>query len=301
MIKKILAEVGHKEIKSDNEFLKRLNNLLKGEKLDLIINDFWKYRENIKNTIQENYPNLIKQLTFLFLIIHDLNEWIRKSYEARKDKEKIKYRINVCGKLFNKSLQTFIDIFGLLENGSVMNTYVLWRTIYENFVVSKYLIEGTENEANLFNEYEVVQSYKLLNEKITPEQKEIFINKYSKDFNNDYSWAVGIKGRKSFIKIIRKVKEKKYYKFYLYASYIGHSSSFSVNRGIIYQDKTANTNMVGYNTEDLTISLNTFITLMCDYAYFMIDNFIDNKNDKTVLKTVITHYGRKIDRNWKPK
>ena len=300
MFNEIINEIGSPKKMTEKEFFKCLNDYLKGGKLDNAIDKFWNYRENIKNEIQQKYPNLVKQLAFYFLLLQDINTFIKEAYETNKNKDTVKYMINVCSKLFNKSLQTFIDIFGLMECGSVMNTFVLWRTIYENYVIAKYIMENTEEEAKLFNEYDVIQSYKLLKIKITPEQKEKFIKKYGKDYNNDYSWAVGIKGKITFLKIVRKAKEKKYYKFYQLASYIGHSSSFSVNKGIILQDKNANTNMIGFYTDELTTSLNAIISVMCEFANIMINQFVDKKN-KDLLERLSGYYGNKIINNWKQK
>ena len=163
MINEILKETV--KIKDDKELAKGFNLYLKGEKLETSIKDFWNGRENNNTAIKDKFNVMIKQLSFFFLILQDINGCIKQSLENKKDKDTIKQRINACNKLYNKSLQTFIDMFGLLDNGSMMNSFLLWRSIYENYIIACYIAKGTEEEAKLFNEYETVQKNKLTGKK----------------------------------------------------------------------------------------------------------------------------------------
>jgi len=299
MINELLKEIGTVKAKDEKEFSKSLNAYLKGDKLEACIKDFWKNREDNKTAVREKYPSLMQQLTFYFILLQDINNIINETYKNKKDKDLIKQRINVCGKLYNKSLQIFIDIFGLLENGSVLNAFLLWRAIYENYIVSNYTASGAEEEAKLFNEYEIVQKNKLLNIKLTKEEKAKFVKKYGKDFEtNDYCWAKNIKGKKTFLKIVRLVKEKKLYKYYQLSGYIGHSSSFSVNNGIVYDQKPVN-NITGFSAEEVTKSLNVFINVMSEFANLMIEKYLDDKKQKETLKKLVSYYSKEIDKKWK--
>lgn len=300
MINEILKEIGSIKNKDDKELFKLLKVYLSGEKLESSIKDLWSSRENNKAVIQQKYPNLIKQLSFFVLLLIDINSFKEASYKEKKDKVKIKYRYNVSSTLYNKSLQTFLDVFGLLINGSVSSTFLLWRSIYENFVISKYLVNSTEEEADLFNDYEIIQRYKLLGKKPTKEAREIYIKKFGRDFEtNDFCWAKSLRGKKTFIKVVKSVKENKLYKFYLLSAYLGHSSSFTVNKGFEYHENRADINRIGFYPDEVTKSLNAFIAVMSEFANLMIDNYVDDKKSRDNLKKLVLYYGKEIDKKWK--
>jgi hypothetical protein len=299
MIDEIIEEIGDSKKKpTQEEFLAKLNSFLKGKKLDKIINDFFNYRNKTKGEIIENYPSLIKELAFFFLFLEDINNFINISFEENNRTDKIKYRINVCSKLYNKSLQTFIDIFGLLENGSVSNVYLLWRSIYENYVITKYLIDGPEEESKLFNEHKIIQEKRLLNKGFTDEEVERFTKLFGKDFKNDFSWAKRIKGIKTINKIIKYINENTHYQFYILSTLIGHSSSFSVNRGIISQDEIPNTAMIGYFPDNVTHQVNLLLTTLTDYAKVLLEHFV-NKDYRLLIERLLDYYGVEIDKKYK--
>jgi len=298
MILEMLKEIGSGKTKDDKEFFKELNLYLKGDKLKASIADFRTNRDN-NSKIIENYPNLIQQLSFYYLLLQDVNGFIKTSYDGKKNKDEIKNRLNVCSKLYNKSLQIFTDMFTLLENGSGLNSFLLWRTIYENYVMAVYAASGEEEEAKLFIDYEVVQKNKLLGIKITKEEKEKFAKKFGRDFDaNDYCWTKNIRGKKSFLKIVRFNKEKKFYKYYLLSNCIGRSNSFSVNNGIVYNEK-AGSKSTGASSDDVTKGISVFIGVLNEFAGLMIEKYIDDKKQKETLSKMIVHLGKQIDRKWK--
>jgi len=299
MINEILKETTR--IKDDKEMFKELNLYLKYEKLETCIKDFWNGRENNQNVIKEKFTVMIQQLSFLFLILQDVNGFIKQSLENNKDKDTIKQRITACNKLYNISLQIFIDMFALLDNGSMMNSFLLWRSIYENYIIACYIAKGTEEEAKLFNEYETVQKNKLTGVKLTKEEKEKFAKKYGRDFeSNDLCFAKNMKGKKVFIKFVRLAKEKRLYKYYQMASYVGLSNAFSVDNGITYDPKAAN-KKIGFYSEEVIKSINAYINLLTEFANMMIENYIDDKKQKETVKKLISYLGREIDRKWKKK
>jgi len=297
MINEILKETV--KIKDDKELAKGFNLYLKGEKLETSIKDFWNSRENNNTAIKDKFNVMIKQLSFFFLILQDINGCIKQSIENKKDKDTIKQRITACNKLYNKSLQTYIDMFGLLDNGSMMNSFLLWRSIYENYIIACYIAKGTEEEAKLFNEYETVQKNKLTGVKLTKEEKEKFAKKYGRDFeSNDLCFAKNMKGKKTFIKFVRLAKEKRLYKYYLMSSYVGLSNAFSVDNGITYEPKATN-KKIGFYAEEVTKSINAYINLLTEFANMMIENYIDDKKQKETVKKIVSHFGREIDKKWK--
>jgi len=300
MINEILKEIGSIKNKDDKELFKQLKVYLSGEKLENSIKSLWDSRENNKIAIQHKYPNLIKQMSFFALLLMDINYFKDASYKEKKEKAKIKYRYNVSAALYNKSLQTFLDVFGLLVNGSVSSTFLLWRSIYENFVISKYLVNSTEEEANLFNDYEIIQRYKLIGKKPTKEEREVYVKKFGRDFEtNDYCWAKSLRGKKTFLKVVRSIKENKLFKFYLLSAYQGHSSSFTVNKGFEYHENSSDINRIGFYPDEVTKSLNAFIAVMSEFANLMVDNYVDDKKSRETLKKLVLYYGKEIDKKWK--
>jgi len=299
MITEILKEIGSAKTKDEREFEKCLNLYLKGEKLDSAIKDLWGSKENNIVKIKEKYPKMTQQLSFYYLLLQDINGFIKASYDGKKNKEEIKNRLNACTKLYNRSLQIFIDMFGLLENGCGLNAFLLWRSIYENYVNSKYIANGSEEEAKLLIEYEAVQKNKLLGVKLTKEDKAKFAKKFGRDYDsNDLCWAKNLRGKRIFIKIVRSVKEKKFYKYYLLSNYIGRTSSFSVDSVIVYNEK-AGSKTLPFSSDDAAKGLSVFISVLSEFSSVMIENYIDDKKQKETLKKMVVHCGKQIDRKWK--
>jgi len=297
MINEILKETA--KIKDDKELAKGLNTYLKGEKLETSIKDFWNNRESNNSAIKGKFTIMTQQLSFFYLLLQDINGFVKQSFDGKKDKENFKQRMAACNKLYNKSLQTFIDMFALLDNGSMMSTFLLWRSIYENYIIANYISKGTEEEAKLFNEYETVQKNKLTGVKLAKPEKEKFAKKYGRDYEtNDLCFAKSMKGKKTFIKFVRLAKEKRLYKYYIMSGYIGLSNAFSVDNGIVYDQKAAN-KKTGFYFEEVTKSVNAYISLMSEFTNLMIDNYIDDKKQKDTTKKFVTHYGKEIDRKWK--
>lgn len=301
MINEILKEIGAAKTKDEKEFTRELSLYLKGEKLESSIKDFWSGRESNQGVIKGKYNSMTQQLSFLFLLLQDLNSLIKQSFDGKKDKDNFKQRMTACNKLYNKSLQTFIDVFALLDNGSMMSSFLLWRSIYESYIIANYIAKGTEEEAKLFNEYETVQKNKLTGVKVAKADKDKFAKKYGRDFEtNDLCFAKNMKGKKTFIKFVRLAKEKKLYKYYIMSGYIGLSGAFSVDSGITYDPK-ASGKKIGFYNEETSKSVNAYTSLLSEFANLMIDNYIEDKKQKETLKKLITHYGREIDRKWKKK
>jgi len=183
----------------------------------------------------------------------------------------------------------------------MMNSFLLWRSIYENYIIACYIVRGTEEEAKLFIEYETVQKNKLTGVKLTKEEKEKFAKKYGRDFeSNDLCFAKNMKGKKTFIKFVRLAKEKRLYKYYLMAGFVGLSNAFSVDNGIVYDPRAAN-KQIGFYNEEVTKGINAYISLLSEFANLMIENYIDDKKQKETVKKLVVHFGREIDRKWKKK
>jgi len=56
---------------------------------------------------------------------------------------------------------------------------------------------------------------------------------------------------------------------------------------------------IGFYIEEVTESINSYISLMSEFANLMIDNYIDDKKQKKTVKKLVNHYGKEIDRKWK--
>ena len=95
MINEILKETG--KIKDDKELAKGFNIYLKGEKLETSIKEFWNGRETNQSAVKDKYPNMVQQLSFFYLLLQDINGFIKQSYDSKK------YNDNCCiilGNLF---------------------------------------------------------------------------------------------------------------------------------------------------------------------------------------------------------
>jgi ribosomal protein S25 len=200
-------------------------------------------------------------------------------YEKHKD-ENIKFRINTCGKLYLKSIQTCIDLLTLFEKGSLTSSFLLWRSIYNDFVIAKFLANSEEEISSCYNEYAEIQKHFLFSgiNKLTEKEISESKKKYGKNLKNNYNWAINIERKRDFDEIRKRIKEEKYYTEYKFASMYHHASSFSVNNSVFYDNEHhGNTNMLGYFSENIEIPYNLTVSVMKDFTDVMLEIFFNDE------------------------
>ncbi len=291
-VEKLIYEIG--ELRNDNDAKKRLNTFFKGQELHQITKNFRDYRKKEKGKISKEYNTKLQQYILLIEFYLDVGRYIKDYWKKSDSKNETEYRINTSFKLFYKSVQTVIDILTLFESGSLTACLPLWRMIYENYVITLFLLKNNENKSIRFNDHEPVDEYiilkamtksKIKGEKIIEELK----NKYGSHFTHPFGWTYenGEKALNSFSHIRNAVGEEEFYEFYKFASTLLHSSSLSVNRSMFSDGKRGNTGMVGSFHKNLELPYELTVRIMKAYVDSLIDFFYEVEDtDGIIIKDV---------------
>lgn len=281
---------------SQKEMQSKLNSLFKGNELHSLTKSFRDYRKTGKGKIQNNNTNLFHQFLLLIEIYTDIIEIIGENWHKSpaSTQDETKYKIYAVSCLFNKSTQTMLDMLTLLENGSLVPTLVLWRIIYENYIITKYLLSKPDNMSKRFNDHWYITENCLRKGKDESIAKKVvsLIDEYGPAYKDNYGWAADKESKKgrfrAFAKIHNKVKEKEYSEIYSFASDIIHSSSFSVNRSIFTDGEHGNTEMIGMFSDNMGLPVNWTIHLMEKFAAELLNAFhFDDSGERIALRQVL--------------
>ncbi len=251
---------------------------------------FHVYRQKSRTSRMRIFAESILNLEFLTEYLSEVNDIIGIAWKSSQNNEGTKYRINTSTKLFNKSRQTIIEIIALLENGYFVGALSLWRSLYENYVISLFLLDSDEQVSKRFNDYEIVERYRLVEPDDTTRSELLqtiteLKQKYGDQFNTFYGWAKKYRREKTtFGSICKTVNENEFRKFYRISSDLLHSSSFSVNRSVFYGNDLGNTQMIGSLSKGFDIPYNLTIRVITRHAERMIMSFLPtNPFRKTLL------------------
>jgi hypothetical protein len=265
---------------NDPIFQKRLNVLMKGDILHKEIKQLNDYRKAEKGKISIKYRIRLDQYKLLFLFYNEIISAIGIAWEESKNKNKTQFRIHTTTRLYYKSLQIILDLLAVFENGALTSSLSLWRSIYENFVFSKYLLESPEEESERYNDFSVIQCSII--SKNYAEKNSDYIEalklKYGDTFSPPYGWITRTK-RQSIDGIIRKVHEKEFINYYRFSSMQLHASPLSVNKSYLKQNGHGNADMLGVFHEDFRLPYNIVIGVMRAYTQMMIKFFLEPEGD----------------------
>jgi hypothetical protein len=270
---------------TEEDELKKIERLFSADFMDKVNSDFNKYKikEEMKLTIENN--TLTKRFTYLIMFCNEIALNIKAKYENDRNVF-IQYRMNTCGKIYYKSIQTCMDMLSLFEKGALPSSFLLWRSIYNDYVIAKFLSQSSENISECYNEYSRVQRYVLAKDKssLTEEEIKELRKKYGNNFNNNYGWALNIKGNRNFNAIRKCINETKYYTEYKFSSMYHHASSFSVNNSVFFDnEKHSNVDMLGIFSKNIEIPYNLTVSLMKDFTDTMINTFLNDEYCELIL------------------
>ena len=285
IIKEILSILAEGQSLSESELQRRVNELLKGKKLHEQIGSLKKYRSEAKGEIAKSNSTKFQQYMMYFLFADEVAEMIGESWRQSADKDSCQYRINATSKLFNKTRQIMLDMLPLFEHGALPSCLVLWRSMYENYVFSKYLLGSPDEESDRFNDYAIIQTGLMSKEyKARHSAKiEVLLKKHGADFSEPFGWITEAKS-KNISGVIKHTKEKEFADYYRFTSMQIHASPFSVNKSIFHDGNHGNTDMLGVFTEGMELPFNLVIKLMSRYADMMIDFFVKDEMMKGMLQ-----------------
>lgn len=85
------------------------------------------------------------------MIVEALVEYNSRITTEHSDEiEENQYKCRVLQLILNRSLQTFSAILSLLQNGFADQAYMLFRSLYENWIISTFISQSNEETAKLF-------------------------------------------------------------------------------------------------------------------------------------------------------
>ncbi len=285
IIKEILHILEDSQTLSESELKWRINELLKGKKLHEEISSLKKYRIEAKGKIARTNSVKFQQYMMYFLFADEVIDMIGESWRQSPDKDSCQYRINATTKLFNKTRQIMLDMLPLFEHGALPSCLVLWRSMYENYVFTKYLLTSPDVESDRFNDYATIQTGLMSKEYKAKHSSKIdgLLIKYGKDFSEPFGWITVAKTR-SISGVIKHIKEKEFADYYQFTSMQIHASPFSVNKSIFHEGEHGNVDMLGVFTEGVELPFNLVIKLMSKYMEMMIDFFITDERMKGIMQ-----------------
>ncbi|MDZ7794936.1 MAG: DUF5677 domain-containing protein [Spirochaetia bacterium] len=162
-----------------------------------------------------------------------------------------------------------------MKKVGLLSTFIIWRTLYENYVLILFLLKSEEIISKQFNEHTNNEKNNILGLQNSDDRPKF----------NQYGWTYVNDGEKfnSFSDIRKFVEETDYVQWYKLTSQLLHPSSFSVNNPIIREGGLSNTDMIGIYKEGLEIPFNLTITIMEEKTEALIDFFIDGDLKRVIL------------------
>ncbi|MBP7262832.1 MAG: hypothetical protein KBB32_01565 [Spirochaetia bacterium] len=292
IIEEMMKILNASETLSDAEYGKRFNEFLNGKTLHQEIKKLREYRATERTKILNDYHPKIAQYLLYFEFMSEIDDLFKdqwESYDSQK-KESIKYKTYAVVSLFNRARQLMFDMIPLFENGAILSCFALWRTIYESFILSKYLLQSNDLISKRFIDYSDIERAKIDKEYAKNNKTKIDILKgeYGKDFANNYGWIPEKKNR-FFEKIVKVVGERDSYVNYQYCSMMVHASPFSINHSISYQDGLGNIHALGVHAEEFPKIYNVTLQVMKEMIDALLDGFVLEEYKKEVFS--ITNLG----------
>lgn len=272
---------------TDEEFDSAMHNFVLPENLERLSRTLRHFREKSRYELVEARSNGIRRLETLFMIWDEAWDRIHEHWEE-SPKTDYQYRINSTGKLFNRSLQLCFEMISAIENGALLSSVLVWRAIYENYVVARYLIQADENTSDRFNDY--LNKEKALLSNLLIDNKDARAGTSDTPTAKQYGWfdPTGAKGT-TFDAIRVTVGEVKFYPYYTLACNLTHATSFSVNHSVFGGRGHRNTEYVGPLDQDGIQTLECTVEVMIEFSDLLMSVFCDPDTSKSfrILQSMV--------------
>jgi hypothetical protein len=286
IIEEMIKILKESETLSDAEYGKRFDEFLNGRILHQEIKKLREYRTTERTKILNDYHPKIAQYLLYFEFMSEIDDLFKdqwKNYSFQKS-ESIKNKIHAVTSLFNRARQIMFDMIPLFENGAILSCFALWRTIYESFILSKYLLQSDDMISKRFIDYSDIERAKIDKEyaKDNKARMDRMKVEYGKDFTTNYGWIPEKKNR-FFEKIVKAVSEKDSYANYQYCSMMVHASPFSLNHSVSYQDGLGNIHVLGVHAEEFPKIFNVTLQVMKEMIDALLESFVLEEYKKEVF------------------
>jgi hypothetical protein len=264
------------------EYQKKIKMMLNGATLHNSIKNVKDYRQKQKASLNKVRALKLQQYQFMIDYWSQVLESIGEGWRRDSNKDSSKYRINTSMKLFKKAINIVFEMLPLFEYGYSTSSLILWRSLYETYVISLYLINSNEIISKQFNDYENVSiSSFCKNSNEVPKARQDIINQYPPDFKKSYGWTLQNGNMlDSFNQIRKSVDESKFLDWYKLSCEIVHASSISVNT---FSSDTTNANKKTHKAFTWENVFDLVIELMGIYSTILVKTYIKDSHISSAL------------------
>lgn len=287
----MLAELFDLIAKSENftdlEFDKELESLFTPQEIQRQNDDFDKYYAASLSKGEQVHPGKVAMYKNFLLFLIEVQEEVEREWRSQPF-EDFKHRINAAIKLYNKSIRVAMESIPLIQVGAPQSLLILWRALYNDFIVARFIMNSKEKVAGDFNDFSQNQYQKLTSHQKTqnttgdsPTEKQIEMN--------DYAWSGLDKKQWNFSKLVELVQETKYYLHYKVASMYHHSSSFSVNHSLFRSGGLTNINSFGLLPESLRYPFNLYISVLSDFTCEVVLPFLPKEKCELLSRFILVY------------
>lgn len=265
LIADFLARVAHAMEQGGGDLQPVLDSFFSDDNISTYIASLSQYRQTTARGIQESHAVYLRRLHFLIEVWTEFTRTIGDCWTANEDNDATKFRINATTKILLRSTQICLDMIALFESGSLATAMSLWRSIYENYVVSLYLILVDDLVSERFNDHVAAEISKILDIKSSESNQ-----KRHKHFHRQYGWTADTDTHAlTFREIVDHVGESTYYQSYKLASAFVHASSLSVNRNPFEGSTPDSKTEIGFSTYAFEIPYNLTVNVFCEHLQAM--------------------------------
>ena len=206
-----------------------------------------KERKKFESNINRDWRKPISLLEELLIICMEACAEVNKEWQNEPTHEEPN-KLEVLIRLHARACQVASEILSLLRSGHADGAHARWRSLHEIAIVGLFISKHDDIIAERYIMHDAIECYKaaiqfqenatLLGvDKISDEElqeicteKDRLIEKYGKDFKNDYGWASGVlnKHKPRFSDIEKNVELSHLRTYYKLASHNVHANSCGV-------------------------------------------------------------------------
>jgi hypothetical protein len=244
------------------------------------LEQYIEYYDSFRPAIIEKYIDVIKRIMIVRIFGTEVWDKIYDNYDEVKH-DHLKHRISAIGKIIHRVLLTTDENIALFRNGIGISILSNCRMIMESYAFAVYIFETGEIEADRFQDYSEVQK-RMIQGKLG--QEKCFGTKYEDEFYKNYGWITNREMR-SISKLINRLQDITYIKYYKYLSNFVHASPFSINATFKLGGPEKKLEEHHFPLKFIeTVNLN--VRLLYDLIYKIIDYFLDD-DDKRIYHVVL--------------
>jgi hypothetical protein len=212
------------------------------------------------------------------------------------ERQEVKYK--ACDGILQSSIKIIQEIYCLLYNGFADGALARWRSLFENYVTTKLLLEFDEETAQMFMEHDTIIKNQLINLMTKTvlhvnrndsflDEYNALLKKYGNDFKAENGWLIKKfpnYADRQFTKLSEHVGTGEWNYCYKMACDYIHTNTLSAFEPL---GKINGAYPLGPSETGLTIPANLTMTFMLFQLTVMVETFMDKH---TALGLFFKHY-----------